>query len=94
MEIQINLKNCKTKNDIFYEFEKKLKFPDFWGKNWDAFYDCLTDKDFNNMGNAVKIIVLNSKHLSEIKNLKEALRDAVNYNKEHKTMKLSYVFLD
>lgn len=32
MEIQINLKNCKKKVDIFYEFEKKLKFPDFWEK--------------------------------------------------------------
>jgi len=24
--------------------EKGLDFPDYYGKNWDAFWDCLTDK--------------------------------------------------
>ena len=33
----------KDKNDLFMIFSKKLNFPLYFGNNWDALYDCLSD---------------------------------------------------
>jgi hypothetical protein len=58
-EIIINLENCKCVDDIYDMFAKMLKFPEWWGRNWDAFYDCLSDKDFNNLEEGDCIIMIN-----------------------------------
>lgn len=34
---------CLSKEDLFDEFALKLKFPDYFGQNWDAFDECLND---------------------------------------------------
>lgn len=34
---------CLSKEDLFDEFALKLKFPDYFGRNWDAFDECLND---------------------------------------------------
>jgi len=34
---------CLSKEDLFDEFALKLKFPDYFGANWDAFDECLND---------------------------------------------------
>ena len=33
----------KNKNELFELFCSQLKFPEYFGENWDAFYDCLAD---------------------------------------------------
>ena len=33
----------KDENDLFDELQKKLQFPDYFGKNWNALTDCLRD---------------------------------------------------
>jgi RNAse (barnase) inhibitor barstar len=95
MDIKIDLKTCESDKDIFYVFEKALKFPDWWGKNWDAFYDCLCDSDFNNMGKESKLVIMNSKHIiaSVAKKLREILEAAVTFHNQHKTMAFSYEIL-
>jgi len=94
MEVKIDLKNCKTKLDLLLEFEKKLTFPSWWGKNWDALYDCLRDSNLNSMGKECKLVITNFKQLSDDKILKALLKDVENYHSNHKTMKFSYLFLD
>jgi RNAse (barnase) inhibitor barstar len=36
-------KDVNSKNELFEMFSSKLEFPTYFGKNWDAFYDCLCD---------------------------------------------------
>src|SRR5262245_12607916 len=31
------------RDTFFTEIADRLSFPDYFGSNWDAFYDCLTD---------------------------------------------------
>lgn len=31
------------KDELFDLFSKELNFPDYFGRNWDALYDCMSD---------------------------------------------------
>lgn len=37
---------CRTTTQLFNEFAASLQFPSHFGRNWDAFEDCLTDLDW------------------------------------------------
>ena len=39
-------KNIDNKSQLFNIFSNELKFPDYFGNNWDAFFECLTDLSF------------------------------------------------
>jgi len=40
---KIDLAKAHGKSGLFDAFAKALKFPEHFGKNWDAFNDCLSD---------------------------------------------------
>lgn len=44
------------KNSLFKEFSEKLSFPDYFGFNWDAFSDCMTDLSWLETENSFFII--------------------------------------
>ena len=42
----INGKLCLTLNDFFREVSSSMRFPYYFGWNWDAFSECITDLDW------------------------------------------------
>ncbi|POM27765.1 Barstar (barnase inhibitor) [Actinomadura rubteroloni] len=38
-------RDCRTRAALFTEAARALAFPDYFGRNWDAFADCLRDLD-------------------------------------------------
>ena len=41
-QVTIDFTHCKTFLDLNDELAQKLDFPDFYGQNLDALWDCLT----------------------------------------------------
>jgi len=39
----VHLKRVKNEEELFIELSSKLQFPDYFGYNWNAVYDCLRD---------------------------------------------------
>lgn len=39
----IDGKDCLSTKALFKTFSKKLAFPDYFGKKWDAFNECIND---------------------------------------------------
>jgi RNAse (barnase) inhibitor barstar len=40
---RVDLQGCETKEDFLARTAAALQFPDWFGGNWDAFFDCLAD---------------------------------------------------
>lgn len=43
---QIDGSKCITVDNLFYEFSKVFKFPDYFGNNWAAFDECINDLEW------------------------------------------------
>ena len=62
----IDFSGVKTWIDIHAIIEKEFDFPDYYGANWDAFWDCITDLLLSHKKFSVEIIGLD-KIYSEFK---------------------------
>jgi RNAse (barnase) inhibitor barstar len=40
---RVSLADCSETGEVLARFKEALKFPDWFGGNWDALNDCLTD---------------------------------------------------
>ena len=40
--IEVNLSEVTTTGELHMELSRALNFPDFYGQNWDAFWDSIT----------------------------------------------------
>lgn len=59
--------NCPTKVDLFHEWAAALQFPSYFGKNWDAFEECLADRSWIQGDTHVVVQTSTNRLLSEDK---------------------------
>ncbi len=76
--------NIGDKSSFLKEFFVKLKFPEYFGFNWDAFSDCLTDLSWLNLQTGLLIVYNNSQKFrinnqNEWKIANDILLDAMDY---------------
>ena len=58
--VTLDLTNCRLLGEIHLRIKKAFDFPDFYGENWDAFWDLLwSECDAN------KIVVIGEKTVSK-----------------------------
>jgi RNAse (barnase) inhibitor barstar len=73
-------RHCKTPATLFAEFARALAFPDYFGHNWDALEECLTDLEWLPAKGYV-LLITDATHVlsndeTEYETFLEILRDA------------------
>jgi RNAse (barnase) inhibitor barstar len=59
---RIDIGHTKSKKDFLAQVARALQFPDWFGENWDALNDCLTDLDWLSTETGYVLILENSEH--------------------------------
>jgi RNAse (barnase) inhibitor barstar len=62
LTVHIEGSACKTKDGLFSVFATALKFPSYFGNNWDAFEECINDLEWL-PANGYLLIVFDAKHV-------------------------------
>lgn len=65
--IEIKGRRCQTKSSLLKHFAQQLRFPDYFGHNWDAFEECIRDLEWLPARGYVIVIVEADKLLSRSK---------------------------
>ena len=73
-------RHCKTPANLFAEFARALKFPDYFGHNWDALEECLADLEWLPAKGYI-LLITDASHVlpndeAEYETFLEILRDA------------------
>lgn len=75
--------NCTTKENFFEEVSSRLDFPEYFGRNWDAFNDSFTETLWSQEKPQCIFIILNAEKLLsnaqeiDLSNMLEILKDAI-----------------
>ena len=92
---KVDLSKVTTKEDFLSTISKALKFPSYFGMNWDAFEECLTDFEWCTAKGYVIILqaveAFSRKVPDEFKTACHILKSAAEYWKSQK--KPFYVFI-
>lgn len=89
--------NIKDKNSFLKEFSEKLGFPEYFGFNWDAFSDCITDLSWMSVENGFSIVYKNphafrSASPEDWQIANDILLDAIDYwDEQEKTMVITFL---
>jgi len=88
-----HIENPRGKVDLLQQLSRKLRFPLYFGSNWDALYDCLRDFDWIS---EKEIVILHTKlpvlKSSDIRTYLEILKDSMNDWQEGENHVLTIVF--
>ena len=77
--LNLDLGNNTDKESILRIFSESLKFPRYYGNNWDALYDSLKDLEWLNGSNV--LIVLSNIHQSKELKFHKVLIEILNETK-------------
>ena len=90
--IELDLTGCKTLGELHERIRVAFDFPEWYGKNWDAFHDLLrTECDADKV--VVKgINAISSKFAEDINLLSEILKRKTDFNKMCNFNDFSYEF--
>lgn len=70
--------HCSTVEEMFKEFANKCSFPDYFGHNWMALHECLSDIPDWIKANGYIIVVLNgTEFLSQDKKFMTSFEDTI-----------------
>ena len=56
----VRARRCLTKQTLFHEWAAALQFPGYFGDNWDAFEECLSEREW--LPGDVHVVVLTEAH--------------------------------
>ena len=89
----INFTNIQNVREIHQIIKKEFDFPDYYGMNWDAFWDCITDLAGRNLN--IEIVGLDKiygKFSKDVDILLESLKDLKHiYNNKYENKISIYV---
>jgi RNAse (barnase) inhibitor barstar len=72
---RIDAGDARDKKDFLDHLAKTLNFPDWFGRNWDALNDCLTDLEWLSARKGYVLIFENTERFGS--NHRQELRDAI-----------------
>jgi len=53
--IELDLGTIETSLDLHLMLRDRLQFPDYYGENWDAFWDCIRDDEQSSMPTTLRL---------------------------------------
>jgi RNAse (barnase) inhibitor barstar len=65
MKITIDLSNCDNKEQLLTLLGTTLRLPEWWGKNWDALYDCLLNMEIDKKETSTIIEFVNTNNFED-----------------------------
>ena len=71
--IQIDLSGCKYADQIHKKLKDSFGFPDYYGENWSAFWDCLRDFGISEDSSREVIVYGIDLHSEELKTYTEKM---------------------
>jgi RNAse (barnase) inhibitor barstar len=87
-EISIDLAFVKTKFDLFQIFANTFLFPKYFGNNWDAFYDVLSENISQIKDKKIHLIlgsydIFKSQFLDSDREIFESILDDISTDSKH-----------
>jgi len=92
--IELNLTGCKHLDELHERIRTAFNFPEWYGKNWDAFWDLMWSEC-----DADKVIIRGENTLSNdfntsLSKMHEVLDDNIEFRKENDLNTFSYEIID
>ena len=92
--IELNLTGCKYLDELHEKIRKAFNFPEWYGKNWDAFWDLIWSEC-----DADKVIIRGENTLPDdfndsLSKMHEVLDDNIEFRRENGLNEFLYEIID
>lgn len=79
----VDLSEVRSKSEFMAAIAQKIEAPEWFGKNWDALADALTDLSWNNAPGYVLLLVHSTDHFNLLQNDHDVARDILETTVEY-----------